>query len=361
MKNRKAVWLGAIVGALGLMLSACAPTASGGDAAAGPAAPDKVSIGVYGPGLEYAFLYVADGPEGQFRELEKKYGTTIEVVPIPSGSNLVSSLAGGSTQFAVMPGVSTIASAQQGMPIQPLMGAFVGPATFILGAKMYEEERGQDLTAYDGDRWAFSRIGSVGHLVAQEVAASAGMQWSHQQELPLGSGADAQAALSANKAEVLVTGGEPGIKAIQEGLGYLVLNTQADESLAFAKNINSIVNTTPQFAEEYPELVQDVTAAMLDGYVQLRDAGSADASLALLPEDARSQVEGTWDMQWEMSRSGLSRASTGFTPEELEATIQLGQAGDAVAPGETDTEIFTNTYVTQAYRDLGLEVPDFSG
>lgn len=360
MNRNKKLWSGVLIGAFGLFATACAPAAESAESGAQvSAAPESVSIGVYGPGLEYAFVYVADGPDGMFADIEAEYGTTIEVVPIPSGSNLVSSLAGGSTQFAVMPGVSTIASAQQGMPVQPLMGAFVGPATFILGAQKYEQERGQDLTAYDGDRWAFSRIGSVGHLVAQEVAASEGLEWSNQQELPLGSGADAQAALSANKAEVLVTGGEPGIKAIQEGLGYLVMNTQADESLEFAKNINSIVNTTVKFEQEYPDLVQDMTTAMLDGYIKLRDAGSADAALALLPEDARTQVAGTWDMQWEMSRSGLSRASTGFTQEELAATIKLGQAGEAIAAGDTDTSLFRNDFVSRAYTELGLDEPAF--
>lgn len=260
------------------------------------AAPDVLRVGVFHPDVSFAAFYAAIGEDGALTQALEENDVELQIEYIPSGSNLMAALNGGTVDAALVPATALIAVDSQGGNVTALAGIYTGAGQMVIGASQYEDSRGDDVTKYDGATWAFTRVGSIGHAVARETAAEAGLDWADQTELPLGSGSEAQAVLETNRADILVTSPVNAARAVQSGVGYLVLNSQEDPDAPLGMALNSILAVNGTFEQDYPEFTQLLTTSVMDGLVKVRETTDADEALDLMPAEFVEAVGDSWDL-----------------------------------------------------------------
>jgi ABC-type nitrate/sulfonate/bicarbonate transport system substrate-binding protein len=341
-----------------MFVAACggtSPTTTGTPKAGN--APDKITIGVFDTSLEFSGVLAAGAPGGPLEQVAKQFHTTFDYAYISSGSNLIAALAGGSIQFAAVPGTQVILTGDQGLTLTPLINGFVGPSVMMVAQNKYKASRGTAIEKFDGLRWAYSREGSTSQLAAKVLSEQSGLSWAKQQHIAYGTGTDSQTLLATDRADVLVAGGLPIAKAIDQGIGYLVNNMQADPKFPYGNNLFWVLSALPSFLAQYPELVQAVTTATLKSMRSLQSASGPDAAFKLLPPNAQKDNRNNWETLWKLESSGFSRANGAFSQTGINETLTLLQASVTLKHASDDVKVFNNKYVIKAYNELGLKPP----
>ena len=355
MKKRSTLpaFLGAIA-ASALVLTGCA----GDPAAGGSADPEQLRVGLFSPDVTFSAFYASIGTDGALTKVLKDRDIELKIETIPSGSNLVAALASGSVDAAIVPGTSVLGVASQGGQIVPLMNMFDGPSQQVIGNTASKLGGPGDIKVFDKKRWAFTRVGSISEISAKLTAESAGLNWEDQERLPLGSGSETQAVLESGRADVLSTSPNNSATAVASGAAYLVANPQAEESLSIAKQLNAVFASSPKFVNEHPELTQDIVTALVEELSGLATAKSSSESLAPMTDEFKSAVEKSWDLQWEYSKTGFTRATGGFTDKEVEHTVTGAKLVAVVKEDfSLPADLFNNSYVVKAYEKLSLKLP----
>jgi NitT/TauT family transport system substrate-binding protein len=347
---------------LALGIAACGSN-SGGSGSHGKgdsAAPDKLTVAIYGNDLTFNVPYSAAAPDGALTKALKKYGTTVSFVQVASASNLTAALAGGSAQLAVVNGPSILASVAKGLDVVPLVDMFTGPAVTFLGAKKYEASRGSDIKAYDGSRWAYTKNGSTTQLLAEAKVKSIGLKWSDQKTVQLGSGANSQTVLSSGRSDMLSSGGASAATAIDDQIGYVVHNTQTDPDSPYSDMLTAELAATSSFTKMYPAFTQDVVTSIVQTLLEpYKTSTDGSAVYDSLPSDVQKAVKPIFPTQWRLFSSGFTRATGGFSAKALDQTLQLGKDG-GLLPGDTKLDpasVFKNKWVLTAYQKLGKTAP----
>ncbi|OLT18633.1 hypothetical protein BJF78_00505 [Pseudonocardia sp. CNS-139] len=100
------------------------------------------------------------------------------------------------------------------------------------------------------------------------------------------------AALQAGRVDIVSMDATVSAKAVQQGLGYVVVNTSdpAATEKYWPRQLGSAYVTTKQFAEQNPQLLQDFVAGLVDGQARTLEAADDPAAvLALMrPEQQAS-------------------------------------------------------------------------
>jgi ABC-type nitrate/sulfonate/bicarbonate transport system substrate-binding protein len=328
-----------------------------GSATAG-GAPDKVTIGLFSNSFEFSPILVAGSQGGAFQEVGKTFKTTFEYAYIASGNNLTSALSGGSLQFAVVPGTVILGATDQGLQLTPLVNLFEGTAVQLVAQSKFESSRGTDLKKFDGARYAYPSEGSLAQLASAVALQNAGMDWSKQKHITYGTGGpDSQTLLSTDRTDVLAAGGQPIAKALNQGIGYILYDTQADSKFQYSANMFGVLVTIPSFAQQHPALVQAVATASLKALRSLQTASDPETALKLLPADAQKVNRDLWPTMWRLESSGFKRANGMFTTAGVAASLNLEKASVPLKTPETDVKVFNNKYATQAYKDIGIKPP----
>lgn len=357
MKNSATRAATAAVAALAttLILSSCSDSAGSGTDGS---SPDTFTVGVFGPDVTFASFYSAIGDNGALAEELDSQGIELKIQTIPSGSNLVAALAGGSVDAAIVPGSAVVGVTAQGGEMVPLMNMFDGPSQQIIARSELQTSHGDDVSTFADARWAFTRVGSISEISAKLEAEAAGLTWDDLKRLPLGSGSETQAMLESDRADILSTSPNNAAEAVVSGEAYLVANPQADESSPIAHQLNAVFAASPEFAEKNPDLTQDVVTALVSALSTLADAETPDDALETMSDDFTAAVGDSWAQQWEYSTTGFSRATGGFSPDEVAQTVE-GAAMVAMVDKsyEAPTDLFDNTWVVAAYEELELPVP----
>ncbi|GAA1996909.1 ABC transporter substrate-binding protein [Microbacterium pumilum] len=358
MRNQKAKIGAASIALAALALTGCASGAPSSDDG-GTAAPDTLRVGIFHPDVTFAAFYAATGEDGALTKALEDNGVELQIEYIPSGSNLMAALNGGTLDAALVPATALLAVSSQGGDVAPLAGIYTGAGQMIIGASQYEDTRGEDVDAFDGATWAFTRVGSIGHAVARMTAEEAGLDWADQTELPLGSGSEAQAVLETNRADILVTSPVNAARAVESGVGYLVANSEADEDAPLGMALNTVLAVNGGFEKKYPEFSQVLTTGVLDGLVELKDLTDPEEALALMPPEFVEAVSDSWDLQWEYAHAGIQRAGGVFTETEVEQGVESALLSAAVPEDfKLDETFFDNTYARAAFDALGVEIPE---
>ncbi|MFF2347587.1 ABC transporter substrate-binding protein [Pseudarthrobacter sp. NPDC058119] len=355
MKKRSTLpaFLGAIA-ASALVLTGCA----GGSASEKSADPQQLKVGLFSPDVTFGAFYAAIGPDGELTKVLKDRNVELKIETIPSGSNLVAALASGSVDAAIVPGTSVLGVASQGGQMVPLMNMFDGPSQQIIGNSSSKLGGPGDIKVFDKKRWAFTRVGSISEISAKLTAESAGLSWTNQERLPLGSGSETQAVLESGRADVLSTSPNNAATAVESGAAYLVANPQEDELLPIAKQLNAVFASSPTFTKAHPELTQDIVTALVKELNVLASAKSPADSLAPMSGDFKNAVGKSWDLQWQYSKSGFSRATGGFSQKEVDQTLAGAKLVNVVKEDFNPASgLFDNSYVRKAYDRLSLKTP----
>ncbi len=315
-------------------------------------------VGVFSADVTFGAFYSAIGEGGALSKVLDDAGVELSIETIPSGSNLVAALAGGSVDAAIVPGASVLGVDAQGGDLVPLMNMFDGPSQQVIANSASQAANGDDVRAFDGQRWAFTRLGSISEISARLTAENAGLNWSDQEQLPLGSGSETQAVLESGRADILSTSPVNASQAVASGKAYLISNPQADETLPIADQLNSVFTTSTKFAEQHPDFVQQVVTALVGELSGLATTTSAAEALETMSPAFVDAVGDTWELQWDYSITGFARASGGFSPAEIEQTLTGATLVDVVEDGyEPSGNLFDNKYVLAAYDELGVTVP----
>ena len=70
---------------------------------------------------------------------------------------------------------------------------------------------------------------------------------------------------------------------------------------------------SPDFVEQYPEFTQEVVTALVSSLADLKTATDPAVVLQGMPADFQSAVKDSWSKQWELAKSGFTRATGGFS------------------------------------------------
>ncbi|MET4538449.1 ABC-type nitrate/sulfonate/bicarbonate transport system substrate-binding protein [Arthrobacter bambusae] len=355
MKKRS--MLPAVLGAIAATALVLAGCSSGPSGEAKPD-PAQLRVGLFSPDVTFSAFYASIGSEGALTKVLKERNIELKIETIPSGSNLVAALASGSVDAAIVPGTSVLGVASQGGQIVPLMNMFDGPSQQVIGNTASKLGGPGDIKVFDKKRWAFTRVGSISEISAKLTAESAGLKWNEQERLPLGSGSETQAVLESGRADVLSTSPNNSATAVASGAAYLVANPQEDESLRIAKQLNAVFASSPSFVSAHPDLTQEIVTALVKELSVLSTAKSASESLAPMTDEFKNAVGKSWDLQWDYSKSGFSRATGGFSKDELEQTVVGAKLVAVVKEDFTPpAELFSNSFVAKAYEKLSLKAP----
>lgn len=321
----------------------------------GGAAPDHVTIGVFDTSLEFSAALAAGAPKGALNQVAKDFHTSFSYTYIANGNNLISALSGGSVQFAVVPASQVILAADQGLTLVPLMNGYVGPSVMAVAQAKYRSAKGTDVAKFDGLRWSYGRDGSTSQLCARTLVEQSGLNWTKQQRIPYGTSTDPQTLLATDRVDMLVAGGLPIAKALDQGIGYLVDNLQSDPKFPYAQNLFWELTVLPSLLQQYPQLVQAVTDANLTSLRALQSASSPAVALKLLPDNAQKDNGTYWNTLWKLESTGFVRANGTFTQAGINESLSLLQSSVTLKHASDDIKVFDNKYVVQAYKDLGLK------
>ena len=88
----------------------------------------------------------------------------------------------------------------------------------------------------------------------------------------------------------------------------------------------------PDFVEQYPEFTQGVVTALMSSLADLKVATDPAVVLQGMPADFQSAVKDSWSKQWELAKSGFTRATPPLSLFDNKFAIAAYQALNTPAP-----------------------------
>jgi NitT/TauT family transport system substrate-binding protein len=359
--NRKFLRWQALVVMIGgtLALAACGgPGPSGGGASA--KAPASVSIATAGSYITiFSPLYAA---QPELDKVAQQFNTKITFQSFGKGADALTALLGGSVQ--VNAGTSASDSLKAVVKNQKLVATanmFTGGGVVLVGAKKLEATNGTDITKFGGATWGYSSEGSSSQVYSATIAQHAGLTWADQKHVALGSVAAFAPALQTGRADIVAMDPTSAASAVASGVGYPVLNTndaKAFEPIA-GEILGNALTVTDSFRQQYPELVQAITNAYIQGLVKLRTVTDASSVYGSMPPGFQKAHpdNAQFANEWTFSQGAWAATDGSFTAGGIPATVKVaGLAPDqAQSPGVK--AFFDNSYVDTAYKQLGVARP----
>lgn len=311
----------------------------------------EVTVAESGGALSIFAPYLVAIGSGAF----EKRGIKIVQQGFGGGSAAFAAFMGGSTQFCICAPTHVMAVAAQGRDVVAIFNQFLGGAVLFIAHKKFEEERGTDLTKFDGGTWAYTAEGSSSQLSLAKAAQSVGLDWKNQTGLAVG-GVDAFIpTLQSERADIVTMDGLSAVKAMQLGIGYSLFNTvDPDQSEpVWGKQLGLPLVTTGEMTRNEPELVQDMVDAMREGLLLVQKyKDDPDKLFSFFPESFREQNKDTFAAQWELWRKGYNVDGT-FTDEQLNDTIQFTKDGNLLEKfPENPRAHFVNTWAEKAKENV---------
>ncbi|TYB47838.1 ABC transporter substrate-binding protein [Actinomadura chibensis] len=312
-----AVGLAALV-ALGL--AGCG--SGGGDDRSGPG----VRIGQYaGFSLFDAPTYAAFGT-GLMDRAARDGGFHAERKTVGNGTDLIAGMMSGAVDFGVLPAATVMAvNAKRGAPVLKTVSCtFDGAAIVFVGAAKYEKTRGDDITAYDGGNWGYSKVGSQSEILGKLVADKVGIGWKNQKGIALGPVTAYVPALKTGKVDIIMTDATGAALALEQKAGYVVHNTNGSaEHFAQSAACNGLV-TTAAFAKKHPKVVDAVVRTQGEARRKLLDTGSG-ALLSLMTPDFRKSAADGFPRAWELFAPAVRAADTNPVDVQVKAAVEYAR------------------------------------
>jgi NitT/TauT family transport system substrate-binding protein len=351
------------LGLLAVTVFASTAAACGGDDSASSSADAPASITVARPEASqlsptYTGWRVAEG-QGLLDEVAERFGTNVEFINTGNDTDALTALLSGRADIAGIGVNNVMAAASQGRDLVVTPSLSVGTPIVLVGPKRYETERGTDLSLYDGARLGIYVEGTT--PTADALMQDAGIDY---ESVPLGSTSAMLPALEAGRIDLTVMDFGSAARTVAAGDGYIV--AEPDE---FPDQVRDFLGGglvySPEFVERYPELVDAITAALINGLTSAQAAERPAEALALFtPEFQETYSDpATWELLWALVEQVIEGSDGGFSQDQLEATIEIAVAGDRITQAQADAlepnlrEIFDDNRTNRAYEQLGISRP----
>ncbi|BBG02561.1 MULTISPECIES: ABC transporter substrate-binding protein [Pseudonocardia] len=297
----------------------------------------------------------------ELAEVERRFGTTIEYPSFGKGSDALTAVLGGSAEICNCLFPTGLRAAAQGQKLTYTANFFIGPGTVLVAAARHEAQRGTDLARFDGAAFGYSSEGGSDQRSLAAAIDHAGLDWSRQNGIAVGSIAGYLPALESGRVDLAMMDATSAAQAVRDGVGYVVLNTNDYD--AFAPVGGAVPGSgllfSDAFRDAHPELAQEIVTAVVAGLNRVRAEQDADAVYDVLPPEfhAANPDRDAFRAQWALIRPSFEAADGTIGAETLrDATARTFTDG---APPATDTEGFVdNEPVERAYADLGIPRPD---
>lgn len=324
----------AVAALLTLGLAGCG--SGGGPAASGP----DIRIGQYaGFSLFDAPTYAAFGT-GLMEKAARDGGFRVERKTVGNGTDLVAGMMSGAVDFGVLPGATVMAvNAKRGGPVLKMVSCtFDGAAIVFVGAAKYEKTRGDDIAAYNGGNWGYSKVGSQSEILGRLVADQVGIGWKNQKGIALGPVTAYVPALKAGRVDIIMTDATGAALALQEGAGYVVHNTNgSDEHFAQSSACNGVVTTTA-FAKKHPEVVSAVVKAQEQARQRLLNT-EPGALLQLMTPDFRKSAADGFTRAWELFVPAVRAADETPVAEQVKAAVEYARIQGVPEPDPSALDV----------------------
>jgi ABC-type nitrate/sulfonate/bicarbonate transport system substrate-binding protein len=296
---------------------------------------------------------------GLLAKAARDNGSTLEFQDFGSGTALTTALAAGDVTFMILPSQIVLALNAQNRGVLGLMIESLGAATVLIGQKKYESTRGTDVTKYDGARWSYTTEGSASQVQAKLVVKNAGLDWAKQKPVAAGSIQAEIPALQADRVDLVVMDPVSAAKAIETGIGYMILNLEENSKYYPYADMGTSLIARKAFVEQYPAFTAAIVAAELKGLRLLNDnINDPNKVLGLMPDDFKQVNSANWATEWKLVAPAFKGVSGLYSKIAIDQAVFVTRFQYGF-PASTllDTSALTNTYVTNAYKDLGLAVP----
>ncbi|WP_433502976.1 ABC transporter substrate-binding protein [Pseudonocardia halophobica] len=345
------------VGAVALAGCGGGASSGSGGTASGPKAPPSVAIATSGTYITiFAPLWAA---KPDLDKVAEKYGTKISFTPFGKGGDAQTALLGGSAQ--VNAGTSSSDTAEAAAKAQPLVAAanmFTGGGVVLVGAKKYEAERGTDIAKYGGGAWGYTAEGSSSMVASVAIAEHAGLSWADQKGVALGSVAAFEPALQSGRADIVAMDPTSAAKAIANGNGYPVLNTndaKVFEPVSGTILGNSIV-VTDEFRNQYPEFTQAVVTAFISGLNKVKNVTDPNAAYAMMPPEYQKAHpnDAQFANEWALCQPAFAITDGSYSPQAIADTLKTTELTPEQQQSPQIKGLFDNSYVDAAYKELNI-------
>jgi ABC-type nitrate/sulfonate/bicarbonate transport system substrate-binding protein len=363
-RRRTTLMLLLCVPALGAgVLPALSPAAS----AASDSSPATITVGLAGGfATSWTTFMVAYGG-GYFNDLQKKFHTTVQTQTYGSGGLATTALTSQSIQFEESAISSILPAAAAQKDVMATMQQWNGVGVVLVGAQKYQSTRGTNLAAYNGAKWCFTTPASTSQVALQGAATAAGLNWSNQQQIAIGSTVGYLPTMQNGSCDITAMDTTSASLATIEGIGYLVQNpnTLANQVKDFGGvQAGGCLITTQAFTKQYPALTAAFQKAMLRAQLFLqKNVNNANAIYAKLPTQFTSVSSlGAFAQQWSLLGPSYATTSGLFPASEVKSTLAFNQTTGVIQPTATinTAQTFNNRYTTVAYRSLAIPVPSSS-
>jgi ABC-type nitrate/sulfonate/bicarbonate transport system substrate-binding protein len=345
-----------------VMVSSCSSgQASDGSTSGGSsgAAPSEVSIATSGDYLTIFAPFWAAEPE--LDAVADKFHTKFSYQPFGKGGDCLTALIGGSVEMSIGASPSNaLPAAAQGKSLSYVANIFSGGGVVLVGAKKYESERGTDVAKYAGGAWGYTAEGSTSQVFLQASAEHSGVAWDKQKRIALGGMAGFEPALQSGRVDIVAMDSGSAAKSVKDGVGYVVLNTNdAKEFDAIGGRVllNGII-VTDAFRQKYPEFMQAVVTALIQGLLKVRDVTDAEKAYALMPEAFQRlhTDKAQFAVEWELSQPAFVQTDGSMSPSAIANTEKLALKPEQVGAAGVKS-LFDNTLVDAAYKSLNVPRP----
>lgn len=271
----------ALLVAVGLFTAACGGSGGGGGGGDGPV---TVRLAESIPALSFAPLLVAEQ-----KDFFAEEGVNVEFSQLESGATALQALLGGSVDMVDSASTEVAAAAAQNAPVIAVQGT-IKMTLQVCARTQWMEER--DITPESPleDRLAAFKGATLG-ITGPGAVSDRGFRWLLQEY----GGLDAN-----NDVTMTSVGGASALSgALQQGniQGFLVSPPQCQQAVKdgygmmlvtpgdvpeFANYVHEVLYTTKSFAEEHPDAVRAVAAAISKGNNLVLD--SPDEAISLMQE-----------------------------------------------------------------------------
>jgi ABC-type nitrate/sulfonate/bicarbonate transport system substrate-binding protein len=357
---------------IGLALSAAitAATACGSDTKSGGGtqvaagkAPASVNIGLTsGYNSLVAPFMVAFND--YLPAVAKEFNTTFTTNAYGNISLSQAAFFGGTDQFIITGAAGFIIASIGGQATLAVNQQSTGPLLVVAAPIKYKESRGTDVKAFDGGAWCYLGAGQPTEAAMIGLATSNGLDWSKQKGTAIGAGTAWIPTIASGQCDLSVMSADAAASLSLKNEGYVVanLNDPAIERKVYGGIImGTILQTTPSFAQQYPELTQAIVKAFTEGllYVQ-KNSNDAQAIYSHLPSEYTKKVApDLFDHAWEIVKVTYADTIGLFDPAQLASTSKFLVSVDQIKDTDKlpDTA-YTEEFTRKAYKDLGLPIPD---
>lgn len=187
------------------------------------------------------------------------------------------------------------------------------------------------------------------------VAHNAGLDWSHQHGIALGSATAAEPALASGRADLVSVDSRTAQQILDKGTGYVVLNTNdpADALFPYQHTGNCIAATDGYLDSHLPEVEAVVRAELRGLRLVQQKANDPEAMAGLLTKAPKLR----WDpKEWRLVAPAFTQLSGSPDAATIADTKTMAAKMFDLKPNnDPAASSFTTEFVDSAYHALGVQ------